>query len=52
MSEPIDLQSVLTEEEQHDMLRETVIHFLSRDPLHPCVDFFGQALADLYQTTL
>ncbi len=47
MSDHVELQSVLTEEEQHDILRDTVIHFLSFDPLHPYVDFFGQALSDL-----
>lgn len=47
MSEPIELQSVLSEDEQRDMLRETVIHFLSIHPLHPHASFFGQALADL-----
>ena len=50
MSEPVELQSVLTEDEQRGILRETVIHFLSRDPLHPYVDLFGQALMDLYET--
>jgi hypothetical protein len=42
-----ELHNVLSEDEQREFLRETVIHFLSLDPHHPLASFFGRALADL-----
>jgi len=47
VSSPIDLHSVLTRDEQREMLRDTIVHFLSIDPHHPYAQLFGQALADL-----
>ncbi|MGN7158833.1 hypothetical protein [Sphingomonas sp. SAFR-052] len=47
VSDPAELHSVLTDEEQRDILRDTIIHFLSLDPLHPLASFFGHALSDL-----
>lgn len=47
MSNPIELRSVLTRDEEREMLRDTIIHFLSIDPHHPYAQLFGQALADL-----
>jgi len=47
MSNPIELRSVLTEDEQRELLRETIVHLLSIDPHHPYAQLFGQALTDL-----
>ncbi len=47
MSSSIELHSVLTDDEQREMLRETIVHFLGIDPHHPYAQLFGQALADL-----
>jgi len=47
MNPPFELHSVLTEDEQREMLRESIVHFLSIDPHHPYAQLFGQALADL-----
>jgi hypothetical protein len=47
MSNPIKLYSVLTEDEQRELLREAIVHFLGIDPHHPYAQLFGQALADL-----
>lgn len=47
MNPPVELRSVLTEDEEREMLRDTIIHFLSIDPHHPYAQLFGQALADL-----
>ena len=47
MNAPIELQSVLTEDEQREMLRETIVHFLSIDPDHPFAQLLGQALSDI-----
>lgn len=47
MNPPVELHSVLTEEEEREMLRDTIIHLLSIDPHHPYAQLFGQALADL-----
>lgn len=47
MNARIELHSVLTEDEQRDLLRETIVHFLSTDPHHPFAQLLGQALSDL-----
>ena len=47
MNAPIELHSVLTKAEQREMLRETIVHFLSIDPHHPFAQLLGQALSDL-----
>lgn len=47
MSDPAELHSVLTDDDQRELLRDTIIHFLSLGPLHPYASFFGQALSDL-----
>jgi len=47
MNNSIELHSVLTENEQRELLRATVVHFLGIDPHHPYAQLFGQALADL-----
>lgn len=47
MNPPVELRSVLTRDEEREMLRDTIIQFLSIDPHHPYAQLFGQALADL-----
>ena len=47
MNPPVELRSVLTRDEEREMLRDTIIHFLRIDPHHPYAQLFGQALADL-----
>ena len=47
MNALIELHSVLTQDEQREMLREAIVHFLGIDPHHPYAQLFGQALADL-----
>lgn len=47
MSNPIELRSVLTEDEQRELLRETIVHFLTIDPHHPFAQLLGQALSEL-----
>lgn len=47
MNPPVELRSVLTRDEEREILRDTIIHFLSIDPHHPYAQLFGQALADL-----
>ena len=48
MNAPIELHSVLTEDEQREMRRETIVRFLSIDPHHPFAQLMGQALSDIY----
>lgn len=48
MNAPIELRSVLTENEQREMLRESMVHFLRIDPHHPFAQLLGQALSDLF----
>ncbi|WP_156360949.1 hypothetical protein [Sphingomonas sp. Leaf257] len=47
MNDGPELRNALTADEQRDILRETIIHFLKLDPHHPLASFFRQALADL-----
>lgn len=47
MNPPVELRSVLTRDEECEMLHDTIIHFLGIDPHHPYAQLFGQALADL-----
>lgn len=37
-------------EEQEQMLRDSIVALLSRDPLCPVAQLLGQALMDLYET--
>jgi len=47
VTDPAELHSVLTDDEQRELLRDTIIHFLSLDPFHPYALFLWQALSDL-----
>lgn len=49
MVTPIELTSVLTDDEAWDIMRSDMFVLLSQDPHSPLANLIGQALADLQE---
>lgn len=48
MNEPVELVSVMTDEEAEEIMRADIVTLLTRDPHHPLAQLLGQSLTNLF----